>query len=45
MAMIDSDDKIAPFREIVDAVHAEGTPILMQIAHCGRHRPRPESRF
>jgi 2,4-dienoyl-CoA reductase-like NADH-dependent reductase (Old Yellow Enzyme family) len=36
MTMMDSDDKIAPFKEIVDAVHETGTPILMQIAHCGR---------
>ena len=36
MTMIDRDDRIAPFREIVDAVHETGTPILMQLAHCGR---------
>lgn len=36
MTMMDSDDKITPFKEIVDAVHETGTPILMQVAHCGR---------
>ncbi|MBN1365407.1 MAG: NADH:flavin oxidoreductase [Syntrophaceae bacterium] len=36
MIMIDSDDKIPAYKEITDAVHEYGTPIVMQIAHCGR---------
>jgi 2,4-dienoyl-CoA reductase-like NADH-dependent reductase (Old Yellow Enzyme family) len=36
MTMIDNDDKIPEYREITNAVHAYGTPIIMQIAHCGR---------
>ena len=36
MTMIDSDDKIPAYREIVNAVHEYGTPIIMQIVHCGR---------
>ena len=36
MTMIDSDDKIKAYREITDAVHEYETPIIMQIAHCGR---------
>jgi len=36
MLMIDSDDAIPAYREITRAVHEYGTPIIMQIAHCGR---------
>ncbi|MHB8881128.1 MAG: NADH:flavin oxidoreductase [Thermodesulfovibrionales bacterium] len=36
MTMIDSDASIPAYREITDAVHEYGTPIIMQIAHCGR---------
>lgn len=36
MTMMDDDDKISSFKEIVDAVHDTDTSILMQIAHCGR---------
>jgi 2,4-dienoyl-CoA reductase-like NADH-dependent reductase (Old Yellow Enzyme family) len=36
MTMIDSDDKISAYREITNAVHEYGTPIIMQIVHCGR---------
>lgn len=36
MTMIDSDDKIPAYKEITHAVHEYGTPIIMQIAHCGR---------
>ncbi|MBI4857437.1 MAG: NADH:flavin oxidoreductase [Acetobacterium woodii] len=36
MTMIDSNDKIAAFAEMVKRVHAMETPIIMQIAHCGR---------
>jgi 2,4-dienoyl-CoA reductase-like NADH-dependent reductase (Old Yellow Enzyme family) len=36
MSMIDSDDSIPAYRQITSAVHEYGTPIIMQIAHCGR---------
>jgi 2,4-dienoyl-CoA reductase-like NADH-dependent reductase (Old Yellow Enzyme family) len=36
MTMIDNDDSIPAYREITKAVHEYGTPIIMQIAHCGR---------
>ena len=36
MAMIDSNDKIAAFAQMVQRIHALKTPIIMQIAHCGR---------
>jgi len=36
MTMIDSDDKIGAYKEIIEAVHEYDTPIIMQIAHCGR---------
>ncbi len=36
MSMIDNNDCIPKYREIVDAVHEYDTPIIMQIAHCGR---------
>jgi 2,4-dienoyl-CoA reductase-like NADH-dependent reductase (Old Yellow Enzyme family) len=36
MTMIDSDESIPVYREITDAVHEYETPIIMQIAHCGR---------
>jgi 2,4-dienoyl-CoA reductase-like NADH-dependent reductase (Old Yellow Enzyme family) len=36
MLMIDRDECIPAYRELVNAVHAEGTPIILQIAHCGR---------
>lgn len=36
MTMIDSDDLIPAYRELTDAVHAFDTPVIMQIAHCGR---------
>jgi len=36
MTMMDSDDKIPAFMEITAAVHAFETPIIMQVAHCGR---------
>ncbi|MEI8032312.1 MAG: NADH:flavin oxidoreductase [Chlorobiaceae bacterium] len=36
MLMINSDDLIAPYRKLTDAVHRHGTPIILQIAHCGR---------
>ena len=36
MTMIDKDDYIPKLKEITDTVHEFGTPIIMQIAHCGR---------
>jgi 2,4-dienoyl-CoA reductase-like NADH-dependent reductase (Old Yellow Enzyme family) len=36
MLMIDSDESIPSYQELTRAVHAEGVPILLQIAHCGR---------
>lgn len=36
MTMMDDDDKIPAYREITRAVHELDTPIIMQIAHCGR---------
>jgi 2,4-dienoyl-CoA reductase-like NADH-dependent reductase (Old Yellow Enzyme family) len=31
-----SDDRIAPFRRLVDAIHAEGTKVFVQLFHPGR---------
>ncbi len=36
MLMIDNDASIPAYREITNAVHEYSTPIIMQIAHCGR---------
>lgn len=36
MLMIDSDEQIASYKEMVNAVHNYNTPIILQIAHCGR---------
>ncbi|MCP3899932.1 MAG: NADH:flavin oxidoreductase, partial [Desulfobacteraceae bacterium] len=36
MLMIDNDDVIPAFKELTDAVHQHETPIVLQIAHCGR---------
>ncbi|MFP4017254.1 MAG: NADH:flavin oxidoreductase, partial [Halanaerobiales bacterium] len=36
MLMIDTDDKIPAFKELVDRVHEYNTPIILQLAHCGR---------
>jgi 2,4-dienoyl-CoA reductase-like NADH-dependent reductase (Old Yellow Enzyme family)/thioredoxin reductase len=36
MALIDGDDKIPPFKKLVDAVHREGGKIFIQINHAGR---------
>jgi 2,4-dienoyl-CoA reductase-like NADH-dependent reductase (Old Yellow Enzyme family) len=36
MTMINDDNIIPAYREITDAVHQYDTPIIMQIAHCGR---------
>ncbi|MDO5516243.1 MAG: NADH:flavin oxidoreductase [Clostridium sp.] len=37
MVMIESDDRIARLAEVVNNVHKMGTPIICQIAHCGRN--------
>lgn len=36
MLMIDSDHCIDAYKDVVDAVHEYNTPIILQIAHCGR---------
>lgn len=36
MTMIDANDKIEAFEKMVKRVHALETPIILQIAHCGR---------
>jgi 2,4-dienoyl-CoA reductase-like NADH-dependent reductase (Old Yellow Enzyme family)/thioredoxin reductase len=36
MALIDSDDKVPPFRKLVRAVHEEGGKIFIQVNHAGR---------
>ncbi len=36
MSMITNDAAIPAYRRITEAVHEFGTPIIMQLAHCGR---------
>ncbi len=36
MTMIDGDDCISPWKDVVNSVHENGTSIILQIAHCGR---------
>jgi 2,4-dienoyl-CoA reductase-like NADH-dependent reductase (Old Yellow Enzyme family) len=36
MLMIDKDRFVDAYKEVVDAVHEYDTPIILQIAHCGR---------
>lgn len=36
MLRADSDELIADYRKLTDAVHEYGTPIIFQLAHCGR---------
>jgi len=36
MTLIDSDEKVIPFKKLVDAVHREGGKIVIQINHAGR---------
>lgn len=36
MLMIDKDELIESYKNIIDAVHSHGTPIILQIAHAGR---------
>jgi len=37
MALIDSDEKIPPFKKLVDAIHREGSKLVIQINHAGRN--------
>lgn len=36
MLMVDRDECVASYRHLVDAVHGHNTPVIMQVAHCGR---------
>lgn len=36
MLFIDSDDNVEKYKELVERVHNYNTPIVLQIAHCGR---------
>lgn len=36
MLMIDRDEQVPAYRAMVDAVHAHGTPIVLQLGHTGR---------
>lgn len=36
MSMIDDDASIPAYKELTEAVHEHDTPIIMQLAHCGR---------
>jgi 2,4-dienoyl-CoA reductase-like NADH-dependent reductase (Old Yellow Enzyme family) len=40
MLMIDRDELVLHYLELTAAVHASGTPIILQIAHCGRQTRR-----
>jgi len=40
MLMIENDAAIEPLRLMVDAVHAAGAPIVLQVGHCGRQTRR-----
>ena len=37
MLMIEADERITELAEVVKRVHAMGTPVIAQIAHCGRN--------
>lgn len=37
MVLLDEDAKVEPMRQLVEAVHSAGVPIIAQIAHCGRN--------
>lgn len=37
MVMIENDDRIDELSKVVERVHALQTPIIAQIAHCGRN--------
>ncbi len=45
MNMIDDDQAIEPYRTLVEAVHAHHTPIIMQLAHCGRQTKSKKTGF
>ena len=36
MLMIDDDELIPAYRKLTGKVHEHGTPIILQVAHCGR---------
>ncbi len=36
MLRADSDDLIEPYKNLTESVHKYGTPIILQLAHCGR---------
>lgn len=36
MLMIDKDENINSFKKLTDRIHCYDTPIILQIAHCGR---------
>ena len=36
MLMMNDDSLILPYRQLTDAVHRYRTPIILQLAHCGR---------
>jgi len=36
MLMMHDDSLVPAYRHLTDAVHREGTPIILQLAHCGR---------
>lgn len=36
MLMIDKDESVEHYKKLVDAVHQYNTPIILQVAHCGR---------
>ena len=37
MALIDSDEKIPPFQRLAEAIHREGSKLVIQINHAGRN--------
>lgn len=40
MLMIDTDELIPAYRNLTDRIHEYGTPVILQIAHCGRQTRR-----
>ena len=36
MNMIDNDESIIEYKKLTDTIHKHNTPIIIQIAHCGR---------
>jgi 2,4-dienoyl-CoA reductase-like NADH-dependent reductase (Old Yellow Enzyme family) len=36
MLMLHDDSLVPAYRQLTDAVHSHGTPIILQLAHCGR---------